>query len=1038
MRAVEMLLAEGSEPDTRSAFDKAQENPIQMNIVLSGARFALSTCALDLPGCSARPLVRSSHYRAISLVLCKFLLAVTISVPLLARPSLQPQFQWAKRVASTINEDDEIDFGMSLDNQGNVYVTGWFDGANDFGGVTLSNSSGGGQDIFVAKYDSTGTLQWARRAGGSTTHQDTGRGIGVDNAGNVYVTGGVSGSADFGTLNLQADGNQFFLAKYDKAGTAQWARVSAGAAEVYGLGLAVDAAGNSYALGFADNVGSITFGTTNLLSPSVTGYSTFLIKYDTSGALQWAQMIGGPGQTYATKLALDAGGNVYVTGGFSQNITIGAKNLLSTGAGNSFTAKFDSAGALIWARQAGGAGAADSGEGGDDGAVAVDQAGNVYISGRFSGDSINFGGGISLTNAGGWDAFLARYNSAGEPQWARRAGGTGFDIFFDVALDSQGNVYASGELSSDALAPNGSGAAMLAKYDPAGTLRWVVSGSGPQASPVGSVALKVAVDPSGNCYLAGAYQGSLTLGKSVLQAQGYWNFFLAKVAADSGPWQPGPPLLTARDQFAGAVLNGKIIVFGGNGNPNGVNLKSTELLDPTLPAWVYQADNDHNGGGGVEELSGAVVNAKLYVYGGGNGDVNFVEEYDPSNNTWTSKAPMPTTRSAATAFAYNNKIYVFGGNNVVDGIRTDYDVIEAYDPATNTWITETHFPQAAGILGRPAIAVVGDKVYVIGGFTESGGNVTLLSAVAVYNFLTRTWSTDGYAPFPNPRAAFPYSGAAPTKDGKIYLVGGIGATSRTNSWPSSRVDIYDTVSNTWTTGEPLPMPYGNGQFSAILGNDLWVVGADSPDLANTTIAAVWKYNLANNATHSFTYETNNGAIIITEYTGSGMEVTIPDTVNGLPVTSIGKNAFANCITLASVTIPNTIPDIGSNAFFNCPSLTSVYFKGDAPAGSTDLSVFSGDPLARVYYSEGSAGWSASFDGVPTTGGGPRITVLSSGNDLTILWPDTATNFQLQAALNLSSPISWSNATGSFQTNGGSISIVLPMIGPQKFYRLLKP
>jgi hypothetical protein len=65
-------------------------------------------------------------------------------------------------------------------------MTGWFDGLNDFGnGVTLTNSPGGGQDIYVAKYDSGGVIQWARSAGGDSSGLDGGRGIGVDDAGNV-------------------------------------------------------------------------------------------------------------------------------------------------------------------------------------------------------------------------------------------------------------------------------------------------------------------------------------------------------------------------------------------------------------------------------------------------------------------------------------------------------------------------------------------------------------------------------------------------------------------------------------------------------------------------------------------------------------------------------------------------------------------------------------------------------------------------------------------------------------------------------------
>jgi alpha-tubulin suppressor-like RCC1 family protein len=76
--------------------------------------------------------------------------------------------------------------------------------------------------------------------------------------------------------------------------------------------------------------------------------------------------------------------------------------------------------------------------------------------------------------------------------------------------------------------------------------------------------------------------------------------------------------------------------------------------------------------------------------------------------------------------------------------------------------------------------------------------------------------------------------------------------------------------------------------------------------------------------------------------------------------------------------------------------------------------------------------------VAIVGVGPTVTALSTGNNLTLLWPATATGYRVQSALSLSPPITWSNVTGSFQTNGGSISIVLPFTGAQKFYRLVKP
>ena len=73
----------------------------------------------------------------------------------------------------------------------------------------------------------------------------------------------------------------------------------------------------------------------------------------------------------------------------------------------------------------------------------------------------------------------------------------------------------------------------------------------------------------------------------------------------------------------------------------------------------------------------------------------------------------------------------------------------------------------------------------------------------------------------------------------------------------------------------------------------------------------------------FNYKTSHGAITITKYTGTGGAVTIPSTINNLPVTAIGTNAFASCATVTSVTIPNTVTNIGDYAFYSCTSLTSA-------------------------------------------------------------------------------------------------------------------
>jgi hypothetical protein len=130
---------------------------------------------------------------------------------------------------------------------------------------------------------------------------------------------------------------------------------------------------------------------------------------------------------------------------------------------------------------------------------------------------------------------------------------------------------------------------------------------------------------------------------------------------------------------------------------------------------------------------------------------------------------------------------------------------------------------------------------------------------------------------------------------------------------------------------------------------------------------------------------SNNTVTITGYAGSGGAVIIPDTINNLPVTSIGSNAFYGCTSLTSVTIPAGVTYIGDYAFYGCTSLVSVYCQGNAPSLGADVfATATGHDPATVYCFPGTTGWSSTFGGLPTATG-PTVVIVSPPQGAGRIW-----------------------------------------------------
>jgi len=238
-------------------------------------------------------------------------------------------FLWAKKAGGT---GFDAGNGIGVDNSGNVYVAGSFDGTATFGSTSLS--SYGSSDLYVTKLDTNGNFLWAKKAGGAGS--DSGYGIAVDGSGKSSVTGYYTGTATFGGLPLTGSGGiEMFVTRLDANGYFLWAKGSVSTNSVIGNGIAVDGAGNSFATGYFS--GTAAYGSTSLTSSG--NYETFITKLDAYGNFLGANQAGGAGEDSGYGIAVDGGGSSYVTGYFQGTATFDGISILSSGSNDLFVSK---------------------------------------------------------------------------------------------------------------------------------------------------------------------------------------------------------------------------------------------------------------------------------------------------------------------------------------------------------------------------------------------------------------------------------------------------------------------------------------------------------------------------------------------------------------------------------------------------------------------------------------------------------------------------------------------------------------------------
>ena len=177
---------------------------------------------------------------------------------------------WTKVLGTSENDYAR---GVATDSSGNVYVAGYTHGGLD------GNSNAGNLDIFLVKYNSSGTKQWTQQLG--TSSSDLAKGVATDSSNNVYVAGSTNRGLDG---NSNAGSHDFFVVKYNSSGTKQWTEQLGTSSTEVATGVATDSSGNIYVAGYTEGGldGNSSAGLGDL----------FVVKYNSSGTKQWTKQLG--------------------------------------------------------------------------------------------------------------------------------------------------------------------------------------------------------------------------------------------------------------------------------------------------------------------------------------------------------------------------------------------------------------------------------------------------------------------------------------------------------------------------------------------------------------------------------------------------------------------------------------------------------------------------------------------------------------------------------------------------------------------------
>jgi uncharacterized repeat protein (TIGR03803 family) len=409
--------------------------------------------------------------------------------------------------------DYDQGFGVAVDASGNIVVAGTTASTNFPTANAFQSQNGGGQDVFVTKFNPSGTsLIYSTYLGGHA--DDNCEALALDSSGNAYVTGFTS-SGNFPTKNAiqskRTGGQNVFLSQFDPSGNLLFSTFYGGSGIDQAYGIAWDPSG-VYIAGYTT---STNFPTVNAFQSTIpSSASAFLTKFATNGSsVIYSTYLGGAGGgATAYALAVDSSESPYVTGetgspSFPLMNPFQSTKASASGSTDVFVTKFTPAGnALVYSTYLGGSTGTQTPAG-----IAVDSSGNAYVAGGTSSFNFPTLNPFQLNSGGVYDEFVTKFNSSGSGLvYSTYIGGKADDTAIAIKVDSSGNAYVAGySLSTNfPTTPNAFQPTSGGNWD-ATVLELNSAGSGLiYSSYLGGSGLdnstSIALDSSGNVYVTGS------------------------------------------------------------------------------------------------------------------------------------------------------------------------------------------------------------------------------------------------------------------------------------------------------------------------------------------------------------------------------------------------------------------------------------------------------------------------------------------------------------------------------------------------------